>query len=84
MNTNAQDRATATTFPYADKLFAVLSGCAYGDAWGNNMNPIPVLAAYAALLADAGEPLYFPGRPGHQPPDSPHERLARGRGHRHP
>lgn len=35
MNTNAQDRATATTFPYADKLFAVLSGCAYGDAWGN-------------------------------------------------
>ena len=38
----------------------------YGDAWGNNMNPIPVLAAYAALLRDAGEPLYFPGRPGHQ------------------
>ena len=38
----------------------------YGDAWGNNMNPIPVLAAYAALLRDAGEPLHFPGRPGHQ------------------
>ncbi len=38
----------------------------YGDAWANNMNPIPVLAAYAALLREAGEPLHFPGRPGHQ------------------
>ena len=36
----------------------------YGDAWGNNMNPIPALAAYAALLREAGEPLHFPGRPG--------------------
>ncbi len=38
----------------------------YGAGWGNNMNPIPVLAAYAALLREAGEPLHFPGRPGHQ------------------
>jgi nucleoside-diphosphate-sugar epimerase len=37
----------------------------YGDAWGNNMNPIPPLAAYAALLREAGEPLHFPGRPGY-------------------
>lgn len=33
----------------------------YGDAWGNNMNPIPPLATYAALLREAGEPLHFPG-----------------------
>lgn len=33
----------------------------YGAATGNNMNPMPVLAAYAALLRDAGEPLHFPG-----------------------
>ena len=33
----------------------------YGDAGGNNMNPIPAIAAYAALLREAGEPLYFPG-----------------------
>ena len=37
----------------------------YGDAWGNNMNPIPPIAAYAALLREAGEPLHFPGRPGY-------------------
>ncbi|MEO8538600.1 MAG: NAD-dependent epimerase/dehydratase family protein [bacterium] len=37
----------------------------YGDAWGNNMNPLPVIAAYGALLRDAGEPLHFPGRSGH-------------------
>jgi len=36
----------------------------YGDATGNNMNPIPAIAAYAALLKAAGEPLHFPGRPG--------------------
>ena len=36
----------------------------YGDAWGNNMNPMPVIAAYAALLREAGEPLHFPGREG--------------------
>jgi hypothetical protein len=35
-----------------------------GDAWGNNMNPVPPLAAYAALLREAGEPLHFPGREG--------------------
>lgn len=34
----------------------------YGGAWGNNMNPLPVIAAYGALLRDAGEPLHFPGR----------------------
>lgn len=36
----------------------------YGDAWGNNMNLIPVIGAYAALLREAGEPLHFPGRAG--------------------
>lgn len=34
----------------------------YGDAPGNNMNPTLVLAVYAALLREAGEPLHFPGR----------------------
>ncbi len=33
----------------------------YGDAGGNNMNPIPALVAYAALLREAGRPLDFPG-----------------------
>ncbi len=36
----------------------------YGDAWGANMNPIPVIGAYAALQKERGEPLYFPGRTG--------------------
>lgn len=36
----------------------------YGDAPGNNMNPIPVIAAYASILRERGEPLHFPGRPG--------------------
>ena len=36
----------------------------YGEATGNNMNPIPAIAAYAAILREAGEPLYFPGREG--------------------
>jgi nucleoside-diphosphate-sugar epimerase len=34
----------------------------YGDAGGNNMNPIPALVAYAALLREEGQPLHFPGR----------------------
>src|SRR4051794_23535086 len=34
----------------------------YGDAAGNNMNLIPVIGAWAALLREAGEPLHFPGR----------------------
>jgi nucleoside-diphosphate-sugar epimerase len=34
----------------------------YGDAAGNNMNPIPPIAAYAALLRERGEPLHFPGK----------------------
>lgn len=38
----------------------------YGDAGGNNMNPIPAIAAYAALLKEAGEPLHFPGKEGIQ------------------
>ncbi|MDA1004704.1 MAG: NAD-dependent epimerase/dehydratase family protein [Chloroflexi bacterium] len=38
----------------------------YGDAGGNNMNPIPAIAAYAAILRERGEPLHFPGR-GDQP-----------------
>ncbi|MCC7363775.1 MAG: NAD-dependent epimerase/dehydratase family protein [Dehalococcoidia bacterium] len=33
----------------------------YGEAPGNNLNPLPALAAYAALLREAGEPLHFPG-----------------------
>ena len=36
----------------------------YGDAWGNNMNPMPVIATYAALQREAGERLHFPGRQG--------------------
>lgn len=36
----------------------------YGDAPGNNMNPIPVIGAYAALLREEGKPLDFPGKPG--------------------
>jgi nucleoside-diphosphate-sugar epimerase len=38
----------------------------YGDAAGNNMNPIPVIGAYAALLREEGRPLDFPGRAGVQ------------------
>lgn len=34
----------------------------YGEAIGNNMNPIPALAAYAAILRERGEALHFPGR----------------------
>lgn len=34
----------------------------YGDALGTNMNLIPVLGAWAALLRDEGRPLDFPGR----------------------
>ncbi|MCW2538440.1 MAG: dependent epimerase/dehydratase family protein [Frankiales bacterium] len=34
----------------------------YGDAVGNNMNPIPVIAAYAAMLREEGSPLHYPGR----------------------
>jgi nucleoside-diphosphate-sugar epimerase len=34
----------------------------YGDATGNNMNPILAIAAYATLLREQGEPLHFPGR----------------------
>jgi nucleoside-diphosphate-sugar epimerase len=33
----------------------------YGAATGNNMNPLPVIGAYAAILKAAGEPLHFPG-----------------------
>jgi nucleoside-diphosphate-sugar epimerase len=36
----------------------------YGDGWGNNMNLIPVIGAYAALLREEGRPLDFPGRAG--------------------
>lgn len=34
----------------------------YGDAVGNNMNPIPPIAAWAILLRERGEPLHFPGQ----------------------
>jgi nucleoside-diphosphate-sugar epimerase len=34
----------------------------YGDAIGNNMNLIPVLGAWAALLREEGRGLDFPGR----------------------
>jgi len=33
----------------------------YGDAGGNNMNPIPAIGAYAAILREEGRPLDFPG-----------------------
>jgi nucleoside-diphosphate-sugar epimerase len=33
----------------------------YGDAVGNNMNPIPVLGAWAALLRDGGPRIGFSG-----------------------
>jgi nucleoside-diphosphate-sugar epimerase len=35
----------------------------FGKALGANMNPIPALGAYAALLKERGESLYFPGGP---------------------
>jgi hypothetical protein len=34
----------------------------YGDAIGTNMNLIPVLGAWAALLREEGRPLDYPGR----------------------
>jgi nucleoside-diphosphate-sugar epimerase len=34
----------------------------YGEAIGTNMNLIPVIGAWAALLREDGEPLHFPGR----------------------
>jgi nucleoside-diphosphate-sugar epimerase len=34
----------------------------YGDALGTNMNLIPVIGAWAALLREEGRPLEFPGR----------------------
>jgi nucleoside-diphosphate-sugar epimerase len=34
----------------------------YGDAMGVNMNPMLAIAAYGALLREAGEPLHFPGK----------------------
>lgn len=34
----------------------------YGGAPGNNMNPLPVIAAYALLQQAKGEPLHYPGR----------------------
>ncbi len=34
----------------------------YGDARGNNMNPIPAIGVYAALLRAEGSPLHYPGR----------------------
>ena len=36
----------------------------YGGAAGNNMNPIPVIGAYAAILREQGRPLDFPGQIG--------------------
>ena len=32
----------------------------FGRALGSNMNPVPALGAYASLLRERGEPLYFP------------------------
>jgi nucleoside-diphosphate-sugar epimerase len=32
----------------------------FGDAPRSNMNPVPALAVYAALLKERGEPLHFP------------------------
>lgn len=36
----------------------------YGVAGANNMNPIPAIGAYAAILREQGEPLHFPGTGG--------------------
>jgi nucleoside-diphosphate-sugar epimerase len=33
----------------------------FGEALGSNMNAIPALGVYAALLKEAGEPLHWPG-----------------------
>lgn len=33
----------------------------FGEAFGSNMNAVPALGVYAALLREAGEPLHFPG-----------------------
>jgi len=35
----------------------------FGESIGSNMNPIPALGVYGALLRAAGEPLHFPGGP---------------------
>ena len=35
----------------------------FGEALGSNMNAIPALGVYAALLRQRGEPLHFPGGP---------------------
>jgi nucleoside-diphosphate-sugar epimerase len=35
----------------------------FGEAFGSNMNPIPAIGVYAALLREHGEPLHFPGGP---------------------
>lgn len=37
----------------------------FGEAQGSNMNPIPAIGVYAALLRERGEPLHFPGGPPH-------------------
>jgi nucleoside-diphosphate-sugar epimerase len=37
----------------------------FGEAFGSNMNAIPALGVYAALLRSEGEPLHYPG--GHAP-----------------
>ena len=34
----------------------------YGEAQGGNMNALPALGVYAALLRSSGEPLHYPGR----------------------
>lgn len=49
-------------FPFALTIFRPT--VIYGDALGSNMNPILVIAAYAALLRERGEPLHFPGQGG--------------------
>ncbi|MDZ7726908.1 MAG: hypothetical protein U5Q44_01220 [Dehalococcoidia bacterium] len=36
----------------------------YGTAEGNNLNPIPAIGAYAAILRERGEPLHYPGHRG--------------------
>ena len=38
----------------------------YGDAAGNNMNPILAIGAYAAIMRERGEPLHYPGKAGEQ------------------
>ncbi|MDG2112900.1 MAG: hypothetical protein P8N02_09845, partial [Actinomycetota bacterium] len=50
-------RATAAGFGWSVFRPVVI----FGEAIGGNMNPIPALGTYAALMRQRGEPLHWPG-----------------------